>query len=110
MRLESARAHGLAGLGAAQPEHMPAWRDAAEMVIETDHPVHFGATEVEGMGDDRHRGRWHMAELGTRSATIPSLVLVRADGSVASTDGIGMTIGSVFGRLAGEEAGRHARG
>ncbi len=46
-------------------------------------------------------GRWHMAELGTRSATIPSLVLLRDDGSVL--------VGEAAERRAVIEPGRVAR-
>ena len=45
--------------------------------------------------------RWHI--------TMLSSILHRATGVALYAAGIGMTIGSVFGRIAGAEAAAHAR-
>ena len=57
-------AHRLAGLGAAQLEHVTAGRLAAEVVIEGDDAVHLGARQIESIGEDRHHCRRHVAERG----------------------------------------------
>ena len=63
MRRERVAAGCLAGLGAAQFEHMPAGRRAAEIVIEGDDAVHLGAGDVQGLGNQRFRGFVDIAEL-----------------------------------------------
>ncbi len=44
---------GLAGLGAAELEDVPAGRLAAEVVVEGDDAVHLGARQVQRVGDQR---------------------------------------------------------
>ena len=63
MRRKRVAAGRLAGLGAAQLEHMPPGRSAAEVVVEGDHAVHLGAGEVQGLGDQRLGGFVDIAEL-----------------------------------------------
>ena len=53
MRGKRIAAGRLAGFGAAQLEHMAAGRRAAEVVIEGDDAVHFGARDVQRLGDQR---------------------------------------------------------
>ena len=62
MRLERRRADRLAGLGAAQVDHVPAAALGAEVVIESDHAVNFGARQVELIGDQTDRVRRHEPE------------------------------------------------
>ena len=57
-------AHRLAGLGAAQLEHVAAGRLAAEVVIEGDDAVHLGARQVQRVGERRHGRLGHVAERG----------------------------------------------
>ncbi|MGD9749758.1 MAG: Hsp70 family protein [Acidimicrobiia bacterium] len=64
-------------------------KGSSQYVVGIDLGTTYTAVAVHTLGGDGPvapgggggGGRWHMAELGTRSATIPSLVLVRADGS-----------------------------
>jgi hypothetical protein len=53
----------LAGLGPAEPEHMPARRLSAEVVIEGHDAVHLGARDVQRFGDQRLGGFLDIAEL-----------------------------------------------
>ena len=50
---ERVGAQRLAGLGAAELQHVPAGRVVAEIVIEGDDPVHLGAGDVQRRGDHR---------------------------------------------------------
>ena len=63
LRGERVAAHRLAGLGAAELQHMPAGRVAAVIVIEGDDAVHLGARQVQRLGDHRQRFLRHVAEL-----------------------------------------------
>src|SRR6185437_12267016 len=56
------RAHRLARLRAAQPNHIAAGRLMAKIVIESDNPVNLGAREIERMSDYRHAVARHVAE------------------------------------------------
>ena len=53
MRGERIAAGRLAGFGAAQFEHMAAGRRAAEVMIEGDDPMHLGAGDIQGLGNQR---------------------------------------------------------
>ncbi len=56
-------AHRLAGLGPAQAHGMPAGARMAEVVIERDHAVHFGAGQIEPLG---HRGNGRRGDKSQR--------------------------------------------
>ena len=60
--VQRVRAHRLAGLGAAQAQHVPARRAMAELVIETGDAVHLGARQIERRGNHRDRVPGHVAE------------------------------------------------
>ena len=53
MRGKRIAAGRLAGLGAAQLEHMAAGGRAAEVMIKGDDPVHLGAGEIQRLGNQR---------------------------------------------------------
>ena len=55
-------AAGLAGLGAAELEHVSAGRFAPEVMIECDDPVHFRARQVQLLRDQRRGLLRHTAE------------------------------------------------
>ena len=57
----------LAGLGAAEFEHVPAGRLAAEVVIKGDDAVHLGAGDVQRLGDQRLGSLVDVAELVLQS-------------------------------------------
>ena len=55
-------ADGLAGLGAADMQHVAPGRRATELVIEGHDPMHFGSGEVQRRGDQRLRLQRNAAE------------------------------------------------
>ena len=55
MALERRRANRLAGFGAAQMHHVPAAALGAEIMIEADHAMHFGARQVQLLRDELDR-------------------------------------------------------
>ncbi len=55
-------ADGLAGLGAADANHVAARRLLTEVVVVTDHAVDFGARQVQRRGDRRNRVGRNVAE------------------------------------------------
>ncbi|MCC6435523.1 MAG: Hsp70 family protein [Acidimicrobiales bacterium] len=66
-------------------------KGSSRYVVGIDLGTTYTAVAVHTLGEDRPvspgggssgGGRWHMAELGTRNTTIPSLVLVREDGTI----------------------------
>ena len=63
MRGERIAAGRLAGFGAAQLEHMAAGRLAAEVMIEGDDPMHLGAGDIQGLGNQRFGRFVDVAEL-----------------------------------------------
>ena len=70
MRGKSVAAGGLAGLGAAELEHMPAGRRAAEVMIKGDDAVDFGAGDVQLFGDQRLGGFVDVAECSCNACRI----------------------------------------
>ena len=62
-RGERVAAGRLAGFGAAQLEHVAAGRLAAEIVVEGDDAMHFGARDIQRFGDQRLGGFVDVAEL-----------------------------------------------
>ena len=56
-------AHGLTGLGAADLDDVAARRRAAEVGVEGDDAVDFGAGQVQGLGDGLHRLGRNTAQL-----------------------------------------------
>jgi hypothetical protein len=54
-------ATGLASLGPANLHHMLARGFGAKVVVVADHPVHFGAREVQGLSDEGHGIGGHKA-------------------------------------------------
>ena len=63
MAAERLRVHRLTGLGAADLDVVPAARRAAELVIESQHAIDFGARAIERVGDHRERQVGDVAEL-----------------------------------------------
>ncbi len=63
MRLERARAHRLARLGAAQVQGVLPDRMGPKEVVERDHAMNLGARQVQHVGDDADRGLRHVADL-----------------------------------------------
>ena len=63
MRGQRIAAGRLAGLGAAELEHVPAGRRAPEVMVEGDDAVHLGAGDVQRLGDHRLGGFVDIAEL-----------------------------------------------
>ncbi len=55
--------HALAGFAAAKLQDMAAGGLAAEIMVECNNAVHFGAAEVQRFGDERRGGLVDMAEL-----------------------------------------------
>ena len=53
MGLECATAHGLAGFGATDLHGMATGRSRAEVMIETDNPVHVGTGQIESGRNDQ---------------------------------------------------------
>ena len=61
-RRQALAAHGLAGLGAAEFQHMAASRLGAEVVVERPYTINLGARQVERLGDGGQGGVGHMAQ------------------------------------------------
>ena len=61
-RGERVAARGLAGFGAAEFQHMAAGGLVAEVVIEGEYAMHFGARQAERGRDHRNGGLRHVTE------------------------------------------------
>src|SRR5690606_42122075 len=53
--------HRLASLGLTQLEHLATWRCSAEIVIETDHPMHLGTRQAQVLGNWWQQLGWYGA-------------------------------------------------